>query len=479
LEKSLALIVDDEPALLDTMMLTLIRMGLAVETALNLQEAKQKLARLKFDLCLTDMRLPDGSGLDLVTHINTHYPDLPVAMITAYGNVDAAVQALKAGAFDFVSKPVDLSQIRNLVHSALKLRESKPEAPSMATPPPQNKDPVLAPVPTPAEGGKPAPKAAPRLLGASSVMNEVRSKIAKLARSQAPVHIAGESGVGKEVAANAIHNQGPRASGPFIPVNCGAIPSELMESEFFGHKKGSFTGATADKDGLFKAASGGTLFLDEVAELPMHMQVKLLRVLQEKAVRPVGANAEVPVDVRLLSATHKDLAKLVEQNLFRQDLYYRINVIDLKMPPLREREDDTALLAEHFLTHLSTEWGIVKPVLSDAARAELRRYDFPGNVRELQNVLERAVALSENDVIEAIDLQLRPRTGTIPSVPSDLAAAQAMAQKIGLVQKIDTLERDILVKALEECRWNRTAAAKKLGITFRAMRYRLKKLGIE
>jgi two-component system, NtrC family, response regulator PilR len=469
LSKSLALIVDDEPALLDTMTLTLIRMGLAVETAMTLAEAKQKLTRQKFDLCFTDMRLADGSGLDLVTHISRDFADTPVAMITAYGNQEAAVNALKAGAFDFVSKPVDLNQIRALVASALKLRETRPIAQAPTKGPEKSESAV-----TEAKTDK-----IMRLLGESEAMTEVRIKIAKLARSQAPVHIAGESGVGKELAAHAIHEAGPRASGPFIPVNCGAIPSELMESEFFGHKRGSFTGANTDKEGLFKAASGGTLFLDEVAELPMHMQVKLLRVLQEKSVRPIGANTEQPVDVRLLSATHKDLARLVDAGHFRQDLYYRINVIELKIPALRERGLDVALLAEHFLTRLAGEWDIAKPRLSDAAAEELSRYDFPGNVRELQNVLERAVALSENDFIEAHDLQLRPRTGTLPAVPIDAEAALKLKNSLGLMEKVEELERDTLLKALEDTRWNRTAAAKKLNITFRAMRYRLKKLGIE
>lgn len=471
LSKSLALVVDDEPALLDTMTLTLIRMGLAVETAMTVGEAKEKLKRQSFDLCFTDMRLPDGSGLDLVSHICAGYPETPVAMITAYGNQEAAVNALKAGAFDFVSKPVDLSQIRALVASALKLREARPAKDGELSHAAEKSDSLTV------ESG--TRDKTSTLLGKSNAMTEVRAKIVKLARSQAPVHIAGESGVGKELAARAIHDSGPRAGGPFVPVNCGAIPSELMESEFFGHKRGSFTGATTDKDGLFKAANGGTLFLDEVAELPMHMQVKLLRVLQEKSVRPVGATGEQPVDVRLLSATHKDLSKLVDAGQFRQDLYYRINVIELKIPALRERDQDVSLLSDYFLARLAADWDIAKPQLSPRALEELLRYPFPGNVRELQNVLERAVAMSENDVIEAQDLQLRARTGAIPSVPADPAAALKMKEDLGLMEKVEELERDTLLKALEDTRWNRTAAAKKLNITFRAMRYRLKKLGIE
>lgn len=445
--KSLALIVDDEADIRELLSLTLARMNLEVTTAGSIGEAKAELERREFDLCFTDMRLPDGSGMDLIAHIAKHHPETPVAMITAYGNVDAAVQALKIGAFDFVSKPVDLSVLRNLVQSALKLRgERRVESNN----------------------------ALGRLLGDSPAMQRVRATIQKLARSQAPIYISGESGVGKELAARAIHELGPRAFGPFVPVNCGAIPTELMESEFFGHKRGSFTGATADKDGLFQAANGGTLFLDEVAELPMHMQVKLLRVIQEKSIRPIGARSEIPVDVRILSATHKNLQKLVEQGAFRQDLYYRINVIELAMPPLRERPEDIPQLARHFLDRLAPEWGLSKPQLSTDALRALVAYEFPGNVRELENVLERAVALCEGDVIEEEDLQLRQRSAA-PAVPADPAAAA----RVGLTEYIDTLEREALLKALEECRYNKTAAAKKLGITFRALRYRLKKLGID
>ena len=466
MEKRLALIVDDEPALLDTVSMILIRSGLAVETALNLSDAKAKLSKLRFDLCLTDMRLPDGTGLDLITHINKEYPETPVAMITAYGNMDLAVQALKAGAFDCVNKPVDIAQLRAMVQHALNLTAQRP------TPAPTAKADI-------AKLDHHAAVSANRMLGKSAVMLEVSGKIAKLARSQAPVHISGESGTGKELAARAIHDQSPRGAGPFVPVNCGAIPAELMESEFFGHKRGSFTGANVDKEGLFKAASGGTLFLDEVAELPVHMQVKLLRVLQEKTVRPIGENKEIPIDVRLLSATHKDLAKLVDAGQFRQDLYYRINVIELKLPPLRERGEDIAQLAEHFLARLAADWGIKAPVLTPAAVSAMQDYSFPGNVRELQNMLERAVALCENDEIAVHDLQLKAQTGTQTAIPSDPIEAKAALARAGLVDQIDSLQRDVLVKALDETRWNRTAAAKKLGITFRAMRYRLKKLGIE
>lgn len=450
MQKNTALIIDDESDILELMAITLGRMGLVVETAGSVSEARTKLATQRFDLCFTDMRLPDGSGLELLAHVAKNYPDLPVAMITAYGNVEAAVQALKAGAFDFVSKPVDLAMLRNLVQTALRLRTERSNTSSGP------------------EG---------KLLGNSEPIKEVRAKLAKLARSQAPVFISGESGVGKELAARAIHELGPRAAGPFVPVNCGAIPTELMESEFFGHKRGSFTGAVSDKDGLFQAATGGTLFLDEVADLPAHMQVKLLRVIQEKTIRPIGARAELPVDVRILSATHKDLPKLVEQGQFRQDLYYRINVIELALPSLRSRPGDIALLAERFLARLAPEWGLSKPRLSDAALRALQAYDFPGNVRELENVLERAVALCENEIIEVDDLQLRAKSPL--HKPAEASSSQIDAGSVGLPGYIDNLEREALMKALEECRWNKTAAAKKLGITFRAMRYRLKKLGIE
>jgi two-component system response regulator PilR (NtrC family) len=461
MEKPRALIVDDEADLRELVELTLSRMGLAVSSAANVAEAVGLLSRINFDLCFTDMRLPDGSGLELVAHINRHHPDLPVAMITAYGSVDAAVQALKAGAFDFLSKPVDIAVLRSLANTALKLRGERRS--------------VAVPV--------------GRLYGDSPAMQRVRATIQKLARSQAPVFISGESGVGKELAARSIHELGPRAAGPFIPVNCGAIPTELMESEFFGHRKGSFTGAHADKEGLFQAAAGGTLFLDEVAELPMHMQVKLLRVLQEKTVRPIGARDELRVDVRILSATHKDLGKLVDAGQFRQDLYYRINVIELPMPPLRERREDIMLLANRFLDRLAPDWGISKPRLSADAADALRAYDFPGNVRELENILERAVALCENDTIEEDDLQLKARFAPGPVVQGgaseDVERGRTEADprrsptQVGLVEYIDTLEREVLVKALEECRYNKTAAARKLGITFRALRYRLKKLGID
>lgn len=459
MEKGHALVLDDEADIRELLTLTLTRLGLNVYPAANLAEARSLLGVRSYDLCFTDMRLPDGNGHEFIEQMSRQYPETPVAMITAYGNAEAAVQALRAGAFDCVSKPVDLNVLRNLVKTALKLRAER------------------APGSAPAET---------RLFGDSPAMQRVRMTIQKLARSQAPVLISGESGVGKELAARSIHEQGPRVAGPFVPVNCGAIPTELMESEFFGHKKGSFTGAHGDKDGLIQAAHGGTLFLDEIAELPQHMQVKLLRVIQEKSVRAIGGRSEVPVDVRIVSATHKDLAKLVDLNEFRQDLYYRINVIELRMPPLRERRDDIVLLAERYLDRLAPEWSISRPKLSPEALRALQDYDFPGNVRELENVLERAVALSDGDVIRPDDLQLAPRAVAEPHHPTPAAtgnltsaAAAPGPQRVGLENYIDTLEREAINKALEECRYNKTAAAKKLGITFRALRYRLKKLGID
>jgi two-component system response regulator PilR (NtrC family) len=454
MSRQAALVVDDEPDIRELLTLTLTRLGLLVDTAGNVTEAKRRLAEQEYAICLTDFRMPDGTGMDLVEHVAKHYPKVPIAIITAYGSVDIAVGALKAGAFDFVSKPVDLTVLRRLVQSALKLAEERKAEP--------------APVAT-----GPSP-----LLGNSAAIEEVRQTVGKVARSQAPVYITGESGSGKELVARQIHELGPRASGAFVPVNCGAIPGELMESEFFGHKKGSFTGAAADKDGLFQAANGGTLFLDEVADLPMHMQVKLLRVIQEKAVRPIGARQEIPVDVRVLSATHKNLGRLVEQGAFRQDLFYRINVIEVRVPSLRERRDDIPLLAGRFLDRIAPDWGVEKPQLSTRSIEALKAYDFPGNVRELENILERAVALCENSTIEPEDLRLTPRAAAGGPVPAGIADPK-VAAGASLDDYIDTLEREALLKALQETRYNKTAAAKNLGITFRALRYKLKKLGIE
>jgi two-component system response regulator PilR (NtrC family) len=440
-----ALIIDDEPDIRELLEITLGRMKLDTRSARNLKEARECLAREHYDLCLTDMRLPDGCGLELVQFIQQQYPQLPVAMITAYGNLDTAIGALKAGAFDFLTKPVDLGRLRELVNTALRLRN-----------PPPNELTVDS-----------------RLLGASPPMNVLRKQIGKLARSQAPVYISGESGSGKELVARLIHEQGPRHERPFVPVNCGAIPSELMESEFFGHKKGSFTGAMEDKPGLFQAANGGTLFLDEVADLPLPMQVKLLRAIQEKAVRSVGGAKEVVVDVRILCATHKDLASEVAGGRFRQDLYYRLNVIELRVPPLRERREDIAQLAEVMLRRLAQECGDTPARLHPDALAKLQSYRFPGNVRELENMLERAYTLCEGEEIKPSDLRL----SDAPGMPENGEAS--LAQIDNLEDHLEDVERKLIMQALEETRWNRTAAAQRLGLSFRSMRYRLKKLGLD
>jgi two-component system response regulator PilR (NtrC family) len=436
------LIVDDEPDIRELLEITLGRMKLDTFSARNASEALSLLKREAFDLCLTDMRLPDGTGLELVQHIQQRYPQTPVAMITAYGNVETAINALKAGAFDFLSKPVDLARLRELVNSALLL---------------------------------PAPGAAidRRLLGDSLPMRNLRKQIDKLARSQAPVYISGESGSGKELVARLIHERGPRANQPFVPVNCGAIPSELMESEFFGHRKGSFTGAIEDKPGLFQAAHGGTLFLDEVADLPLPMQVKLLRAIQEKAVRSVGGQQEEVVDVRILCATHKDLDAEVAAERFRQDLYYRLNVIELRVPPLRERRDDIETLANHVLKRLAADTGQPVAKLQPPAIEALKSYRFPGNVRELENMLERAHTLCENKQIEASDLRLAEGNCAAEEGVPDLT------QIDNLEVYLENVERQLLLQALEETRWNRTAAAQRLNLSFRSMRYRLKKLGLD
>jgi two-component system response regulator PilR (NtrC family) len=458
-----ALIVDDEHDIRELLVLTLGRMGLRTDTAATVAMAKAQLAQNRYDLCLTDMRLPDGSGLDVIAQIATQHPDTPVAMITAFGNVEAAVEALKAGAFDFVSKPVDLTVLRDLVRHALDLNQRRRDG--------------LGKIRADAGLG--------RLGGDSPAMQALRDTIAKVARSQAPISISGESGVGKELVARTIHAEGGRASGPFIPVNCGAIPAELMESEFFGHKKGSFTGAHADKAGLFQAADGGTLFLDEIAELPLPMQVKLLRAIQEKSIRPVGAQAEIPVDVRILSATHKDLAALVADGRFRHDLYYRINVIELRVPPLRERGDDLAILAGNIIARLSQAQHRAPPELGGDALAALRAYPFPGNVRELENILERALALADGDIIEAADLRLPVVASQAPPSPNPSTSRDPRtidpreSATSALPSYIEEIERAAIQQALVENRYNKTRAASALGITFRALRYKLKKLGIE
>jgi two-component system, NtrC family, response regulator PilR len=437
------LVIDDEADIRELLEISLVRMGLAVDCVGSVTEAKARLQEHQYDLCLTDMRLPDGDGLELVRHIGAHCGDLPVAVITAFGSTENAVAALKAGAFDYVTKPLSLEQLRALVKSALSL----PQRPAFARP------------------------GELQLLGVSPAIEQVRSMIEKLARSQAPIYITGESGSGKELAARLIHGKGSRQDKPFVAVNCGAIPENLMESEFFGYKKGAFTGAEADKDGFFQAASGGTLFLDEVADLPIGMQVKLLRAIQEKRVRKIGATAEDPVDVRVMCATHQNLSARVESGKFRQDLYYRLAVIELRMPPLRECREDIAILADAILERLSAANSRAPARLSEAARKALAVYDFPGNVRELENILERATALSGGETIEPDDLQL-----AVPGVAAEPAAPNA---KWPLQDYLDRIERDAILEALDKTRFNRTAAAKLLGITFRALRYRMERLGIQ
>jgi two-component system, NtrC family, response regulator PilR len=453
----LVLVVDDEPDLLELVSLTLSRMSYRTRTAPDLATARHLLKSESFDLCLTDMRLPDGDGLDLVAWIQENRATVPVAVITAHGNVESAVRALKLGAFDFVSKPLDLGVLRKLVGSAVKLRAAAADAQTAAT------------------------LSGPRLLGRSPVMEQLRDLIGRVARSQAPVHISGESGTGKELVARMIHESGARRDGPFVAVNCGAIPTELMESELFGHKRGSFTGAVADKKGLVQSAEGGTLFLDEVADLPLHMQVKLLRVVQEKTVRPVGEAREETVDVRILSATHKNLAELVAQGLFREDLFYRINVIELRVPALRERTEDIPDIAEAILERLARRGGTTAPRIAADAIELLRGYDFPGNVRELENVLERALTLSTGGEIAAEHIRLRAasRPGVEPAAAAGVAAPPAIDAGAGLGSQLESIEREAIVKALEKTRYNKTAAAKLLGMSFRALRYRIKKLGIE
>ena len=448
------LVVDDEPDLLELVSLTLSRMSLRTRTASDLSSARRLLKAERFDLCLTDMRLPDGDGLDLVAWIQEHRASVPVAVITAHGNVESAVRALKLGAFDFVSKPLDLTVLRKLVGSAIRLASAgEPEVTSTLR--------------------------GPRLLGSSAAMEQLREMIARVARSQAPVHICGESGTGKELVARMIHESGPRRGGPFVAVNCGAIPTELMESELFGHKRGSFTGAVADKKGLVQSAEGGTLFLDEIADLPLHMQVKLLRVVQEKTLRPVGAAREETVDVRILSATHKNLADLVAQGLFREDLFYRINVIELRVPALRERSSDIRDIAEAILERLARRASGLAPSISEEAARVLEAYPFPGNVRELENVLERALTLSTGGVITPDHIRLRTTSRTPGAETSVPAAAAAIAGDTALGSQLESIEREAIVKALEKTRYNKTAAAKLLGMSFRALRYRIKKLGIE
>ena len=442
--------VDDEPDIRELIAITLQRMGLKTLNAGGRREAEALVLSERPDLCLTDMKMQDGDGLELVAWIQEHLPGMPVAVITAHGNVESAVNALKLGAFDFVSKPVDVNDLRRLVTAALGMGAAEKE--------------------TLADASR------PQLLGDSSAIHRVREIIAKVSRSQAPVHISGESGTGKELAARLIHETGPRAGQAFVPVNCGAIPSELMESEFFGHKKGSFTGAHADKEGLFHVADGGTLFLDEVADLPLHMQVKLLRVIQEKTIRPVGASREINVNVRVLSATHRDLAKLVSEGRFREDLFYRINVIEVHLPALRERRDDIPQLVDSLLVRLATSLGMNKPRVDERAMQKLLEHDYPGNVRELENVLERAVTLSGGDVVTEDDIQVR--RSNEPRVTSP-ARREQDAEVDALPRQLGDVEKKAIEDALQRTRYNKTRAARLLGLTLRQLRYRIEKLGLE
>ncbi len=461
-----ALIIDDEPDIRELLEITLGRMQIHTDSADSVASAKQLLLQNHYDLCLTDMRLPDGKGLELVELIQQQYPQLPVAVITAHGSIDTAIESMKAGAFDFISKPVDLTTLRKLVSTAIESSELKPKPINSVTP----------------------------IIGESKAIQDLIRRIEKLARSQAPVYISGESGSGKELVAHSIHDLGPRASKPFVAVNCGAIPRELMESEFFGHKKGSFTGAHQDKIGLFQAAEGGTLFFDEVADLPLDMQVKLLRAIQEKQVRPVGAADEIATDVRILCATHKNLELEVSEGRFRQDLFYRLNVIQLSVAPLRERREDIAQLTQHLLHKLATDIGLTAPTLSANALRILENYHFPGNVRELENILERAFTLCDSNIIDTQDLQLRGHdhpfdNGSEKTYATNKSSARSnnvqldyparCAEYSSLDEYLQDVEKEILCHALEQAKWNKTLAAKQLGISFRSLRYRLQKLGLD
>ncbi len=463
-----ALIIDDEPDIRELLEITLGRMNIETTSAENVKQAKQALTDKEFSLCLTDMNLPDGNGLEIVEFCQKHCPDLPIAVITAHGNVDIAIESMKAGAFDFISKPVDLASLRKLVNIAIQSKDSREKLSTKTI----------------------------SLIGKSSVILEMEQRIQKLARSQAPVYISGESGSGKELVARSIHQQGPRGEMPFIAVNCGAIPRELMESEFFGHTKGSFTGAHQDKPGLFKSAEGGTLFFDEVADLPLEMQVKLLRAIQEKSVRPVGADVETKTDVRILCATHKNLEKEVQLGNFRQDLFYRLNVIQLTVPPLRERAEDIPLLTTFLLKKIATDANTTSPTLTPAASTTLMGYPFYGNVRELENILERAFTLSDDAFIDIDDLSLpsitqqetneaSPDAATKKADPTITASGHSLSHYQqclaygSLDDYLEKIEKEVLNTTLEKSKWNKTAAAKKLKISFRSLRYRLKKLALE
>lgn len=462
-QQPLVLLVDDEEDLCLLMQMTLARMGIKTHLAYRVEQAKQLFTQFHYDACLTDLNLPDGSGLELVKHVSQTYSHTPIAVLTAYGNMDIAIAALKAGAFDFVSKPINQIHLDQLLKKAL--NQPKPEH----------------------EFGE-ITLENDLLIGRSPPIQNLRTAIKKIARSQAPVFVTGESGTGKEVVANLIHRLSNRSEGPFIAINCGAIPTELMESELFGHKKGSFTGATQDKQGLILSAHGGSLFLDEIAELPLSMQVKLLRAVQEKKIRPVGSDQEIDVDFRVISASHQDLELLVRQGKFRQDLFFRIHVMDIMLPPLRERGGDILLLANHFIQKVCMEWGIPSKQLTTTAETYLLQQDFPGNVRELRNMIERAITLSDDECIDLTHLAPPLRGSSVNSqittkpvndTSTTITQTRPKLPMEGLERYLENIEKDILLNALDMTHWNRTLAAKKLGMTFRSLRYRLKKFGLD
>ncbi len=463
-QQPLVLFVDDEEDLCTLMQMMLSRMGIETHVAYRIAQAKKMLSEHHYDVCFTDLNLPDGSGLELVEEISQRYPQLPVAVLTAYGNMDIAIAALKAGAFDFVSKPIKQTHLEQLLQKALN-------------------NPVQQ------QASSEDALEQRMLIGQSAPIEQLRVTLKKIARSQAPVFITGESGTGKEVVANLVHRLSNRNEGPFIAINCSAIPSDLLESELFGHKKGSFTGATQDKQGLIQSAHGGSLFLDEIAELPLNMQVKLLRAVQEKAIRPIGSDTEIDVDFRVISASHQDLESLVQQGKFRQDLFFRIHVMDLVLPPLRERGQDILILAQHFIQKVCREWEIEVKVLTTRGKDFLLAQYYPGNVRELRNIIERAITLSDDDYIDVQHLQSAPlrRSVNTPvlsidqmlTTPSELTLAPRKLPDEGLELYLENIEKEILLNALNITHWNRTLAAKKLGMSFRSLRYRLKKFGLD
>lgn len=464
-QQPLILLVDDEVDLCILLQMTLSRMGVKTHIAHRISQAKKFFKEFRYDACITDLNLPDGSGLDLVEHVNQHHSQTPIAVLTAYGNMEIAIAALKAGAFDFVNKPINQIHLHQLIQKALN-----------------------TPKETPCEQGLEYQL----LIGKSAPIQQVRVAIRKIARSQAPVFITGESGTGKEVVAHLVHQLSNRADGPFIAINCGAMPTEFMESEFFGHKKGSFSSANEDKQGLIQSADGGSLFLDEIAELPLAMQVKLLRAVQEKKVRPVGADKEINVDFRIISASHQDLELLVQQGKFRQDLFFRIHVMDILLPPLRERGQDIHLLAQHFIEKISQDWDIEPKQLTTRAKEFLLQQYYPGNVRELRNIIERALTLSDTTTLDLQHLQSAPLRPSLtastpqdviqeltPSVQQPLDSNNRKLPTEGLEQYLENVEKEILLNALNITHWNRTLAAKKLGMSFRSLRYRLKKFGLD